>query len=813
MRFIFLVLAILTAGTVAAQLQLKGKVSTADNQPLPGATVRIEGSTLGTVTDPQGLFSLAPLTPGRVQLEVSFIGYETIKQELLLRNDTTLAFTLHEEAVLTEEVFVYATRAGSSTPVTSTRVEKAALEQRNLGQDIPYLLNTTPSFVSTSDAGTGIGYTGFRIRGTDANRINVSINGVPVNDAESHGVFWVNMPDFGSSIESVQVQRGVGTSTNGAAAFGGTINMQTNTLRKEAYAEYNGAAGSFSTFKNTVSIGSGLINEHFSFDARLSKITTDGFIDRAWSDLKSFFVSGGYYAGNTIIKVNIFSGIEKTYQAWNGVPKVRLNNDMEGMQRYEDHWLYSPRQTSEMINSDARTYNLYTYENETDNYQQDHYQLLFSHQFGDYINFNTALHYTYGRGYYEQFREDDDFEDYGLDNVVTGSDTITSTDLVRQKWLDNDFYGATFSLSYLKEKVDFTLGGGWNRYQGRHFGNITWAQFLGTTEKDFEWYNNTGIKSDFNVYGKLNYRLSAAFNLYADLQYRNIMYSIDGMDDDFRDLTQDHDYDFINPKLGLYYAPSASSSAYLSWAVGHREPSRTTLVDTDSDMSEPRPETLNDFEAGYKYTDNRLSAGVNIYYMLYDDQLILTGEINDVGSPILVNVDNSYRAGLELVAGARLLPNLKWEANATLSRNEISNFTEYVDNWDEGGQSAFEHGNTTIAFSPSLIANSMLSYEAVKHLELNLISQYVGKQYIDNSASSARMLNAYLVNNLGITYSLFPQKIKEIQFTLLINNLLNAEYETNAWVYSYILGGERYEMDGYFPQAGINFLAGINIRF
>lgn len=813
MRILFTVIALLVASSIFAQFKIEGKVVTEKNQPLPGATVIIAGTTLGTVSNLNGEFSFLSVKEGENTIKISFIGYENYFEKINLTDNVNLIIQMKENAVLTEEVFVYSTRANSTTPVATSNVSKEEIEKQNLGQDIPYLLSTTPSFVSSSDAGTGVGYTGFRVRGTDANRINVTVNGIPLNDAESHGVFWVNMPDFSSSIENLQVQRGVGTSTHGAAAFGATINMQTNALRKDAYAEYSSATGSFNTWKNTVRIGSGLISNHFSFDARLSKITSDGFIDRAYSNLKSFFVSGGYYAENTIVKLNIFSGAEKTYQAWNGIPSVRLNDDVEGMKEYLDNWLYSEKQYEEMVNSNSRTYNLYTYENETDNYQQDHYQLLFNQQFGEYINVNAALHYTYGRGYYEQYKEDDDFADYGLSDVIIGGDTLTSTNLIRQKWLDNAFYGGTFSLNYLKDKSDFSLGAGWNKYVGNHYGNIIWAEYASDGAKDYEWYNSVGTKSDFNVYAKYNYSLTDAINLYADVQYRNILYSIDGTDDDNRDLIQSHTFNFVNPKLGVNYQLSDNSKAYLSWAVGHREPNRSNFTDADPDGKQPTYETLNDFEAGYSLQSSGFSVGANIYCMLYKDQLILTGEINNVGSAIMANVDNSYRAGIELMAGAQLLSNLKWDVNATFSQNKITNFTEYVDNWNTGGQEAYDLRTTDIAFSPNVVANSIITYEPIKYLNLSLISQYVSKQYIDNSSNNDRSLNAYFVNNFRASYTVYPSFAKEIEFTVLVNNLLNEEYETNAWIYSYILGEQRYKMDGYFPQAGANFLCGINIKF
>jgi len=808
-----LVVVFLLLGTMAfGQSKITGEVYSEENEPLAGASIVIEGSTTGTIADANGHFTLNNLKNGSYNVRVSFIGYQTSSTSVKLTKDVSLSITLQKEETVTDEVLVYATRAGSKTPVATSEISKVQIGSKNMGQDVPYLLGTTPSFVSTSDAGSGVGYTGFRIRGTDANRINVTINGIPFNEAESHDVYWVDLPDISSSVDNIQVQRGVGTSTQGAAAFGATINMQTTTLQKEAYAGYNGSAGSFNTLKNTFRTGSGLLKNHFSFDMRLSAISSDGYIDRASSNLKSYYLSGGYYSDKTLVKLIAFSGKEKTYQAWNGIPSVRLNSDTEGMMRYENHGLYSHEETEAMLSSNPRTYNLYTYKNQTDNYRQDHYQLLFNQQFSPNININAALFLTHGEGYYEQYESDEDYEDYGLKNPVIGNDTISSTDLIRQKWLYNNFYGGTFAFNYKKNKSEITLGAGWNQYDGQHYGKVIWSE-MGNIPKDYEWYRGDGLKTDFNVYLRYNYMLSNKLNLYADMQYRNINHSIGGIDDDLRDLTQDHYFDFFNPKLGIYYQPNAKTKAYLSWAVAHREPNRSNFTDADPNGKQPTYETLNDFEGGYKFQSSNFSAGANIYWMSYKNQLILTGEINDVGSAIMVNVDDSYRAGVELVATAKILQNLIWDVNATISQNKIQNFTEYVDNWDAGGQSAFNLGRSNIAFSPDVIANSTITYTPFQELSVNLISQFVGKQYIDNSSSDDRKLDPYFINHLKVRYSLHPSLLKEICINLMINNLFNEKYETNAWVYSYIYENTRYKMDGYFPQAGTNFLVGIEINF
>lgn len=813
MRILLFLLFLFVGIAGFAQSQISGRITNNEKEPVMGATVFVQGTGKGVVSKADGTFTINGLSDGKHQVKISFIGYETQIVEVELEKTAKLQIVLQPGEFFTEEVFVYATRAGKNDPVTFSTVSKEQIESQNVGQDIPYLLALTPSFVASSDAGAGVGYTSFRIRGTDANRINVTVNGIPVNDAESHGVFWVNMPDFASSIENVQVQRGVGNSTNGAAAFGASVNMQTNALNPLPYARYSGAAGSFNTLKNTVQVGSGLLNNHFTVDARLSKISSDGFIDRAWSNLKSFYLSGGYYSDKSVVRVNIFSGEEHTYQAWNGVPSVRLNNDIEGMKRYGDHGLISEQQTLEMLAADSRTYNIYTYDNETDNYQQDHYQILASHQFTPSIIANVGLHYTYGRGYYEQFKPNDKFSKYGLPNLIIDGAELKRTDLIRQKWLDNDFYGFTFSINKQSDKSDITLGGAYNEYIGDHFGSLIWMRNAGTTFFGDEWYRNKGQKTDFNVYGKYNYSILNGLNAYIDLQYRSISYEIDGIDDDLRNITQSHDFNFFNPKLGLFYRPTDGHESYISWSVANREPNRSNYTDVPPGKELPVAEQVSDIELGYKISTPNYVAGVNLYYMNYSNQLILTGELNDVGSAIMTNVDKSYRTGIEFVAGLKLLKTLRWDLNMTLSQNKIQDFVQYVENWDTGTQDPFELGETTIAFSPSVVANSQLKYTPISDLDVTLISSFVGKQYIDNSSNEDRKLDPYFVNHLNVAYMIKGLKCCEPRISVQVNNLFNHQYESNAWIYNYILGGEHYKMDGYYPQAGRNFMVGLDIRF
>jgi len=793
---------------------IMGFVETKTGKKLIGATVTLNNLSKQTITDKFGFFEFLSLKEATYKINVSFVGYENTEKTITFNatDDYSIRIIMKESDNLTEEVIISAIRVGEKSPVASSTINKKDLEKNNIGQEIPYLLSLMPSVVVSSDAGAGIGYSKFSIRGTDMTRINVTTNGIPLNDAESHGVWWVNMPDFGGSVESIQVQRGVGSSTNGPAAFGANVNFQTNTVNKDVYAQLNSSYGSFNTYKGSVKLGTGIINEHFSMDMRISQIHTDGFIDRASADLNSISVSGAYINDKTLIKLIVISGNEKTYQAWNGVPKVRLENDIEGMQRYQNHWLYSEQETMQMINSDSRTYNKYTYKNEVDNYSQDHYQFIVAHELFDNLNFNLALNYTKGKGYYEQYKNNENLEDYSINPIIIGTETVNNSDLIRRKQLDNDFYALSYSLIYKKNKFKTILGGSYSTYKGDHFGNIIWTRFAGNSEINYQWYFNLGEKNDFNVFTKFEYAILNKFNLFADIQYRKINYKITGIDDDLTDISQKHNYNFINPKFGVNYDITDKQNLYIYVGMANREPSRTDFKDALGKIV-PTPETLIDYELGYTIATELSKINVNFYYMDYENQLVKTGKINNVGKAIMTNIPESYRAGVEISGGIKFLEIINWQLNTTLSRNKISKFTSYVDNWDEGGQNQTYIGETNISFSPEIIAGSNLSFELFKNFNISLISKYVSKQYIDNTSDKIRMLDAYLLNNIKIDYSIKTKFLKSIDFHVLVNNILSEKYETNAWVYRYYLGGEYYNMDGYFPQAGINFLAGVSLNF
>lgn len=798
------VIPILLPFLLAAQINIKGRVIDANNAaPLAGAHVSINNNLKTAITKPDGLFEINGLEKGKYRIKITFIGYadwsgdfELVESRTMMINMEPISYTL------SEDVIIQATRASEKAPITASVLSRDQILQKNQGKDIPFFLEHLPAVVTTSDAGTGIGYSSFRIRGTDMNRINITVNGIPLNDAESHGVFWVNMPDFASSVSSLQVQRGVGTSTNGAAAFGASVNLQTAAPSSQPYGEIANSAGSFNTFKHSVGAGTGLINGKWAVDARLSKISSDGYIDRASSDLKSFYVSSGYYGVNTIVKLNIFSGTEKTYQAWDGVPSDILPNNRtyNGVGYYKD--LFG---------------NEKYYDNETDNYQQDHYQIMMAHRFNVKSIVNLAVHYTRGRGYYEQYKDNKKLSSYGLTPLIVGTDTIDTytgrTDLIRRKHLDNHFYGYTASYNYQPtNRLQLTFGNSGNIYDGDHFGRIIWVERSILPEPQYEWYRGNGTKKDVNVFAKAMYQATSRLNLYGDVQLRGINYAITGIDDDLRDIAQEHDFLFFNPKAGIYYDLHSNGSIYTSIAVASREPNRDNYTDASASQDEPKAERLYDYELGYHYSNGAISWNVNGYYMYYKDQLILTGEINDVGSAVMTNVDRSYRTGLEASALYKISNDFNVSANAAFSKNKIINFIEKVENWNTGEYNINYLDKTDLAFSPSVIAGAEITWFPAKGFSATFDGKYVSKQYIDNTSSEDRKLDPYIVNNLRLAYSVKPKFLNELQFNFAVNNIFNHEYETNAWVSRYYLDGEYQKYDGYFPQAGINFMGGLIIK-
>ena len=732
-----------------------------------------------------------------------------------------------------DEFEVTTSRVDEKSPVAHENISKEEIELNNHGVDLPILLDQATSIVTTSDAGAGVGYTGIRIRGSDATRVNVTINGIPFNDAEGQGVYWVNMPDLSSSTNDIQIQRGVGASTTGASAFGASINLSTlSTVNSnKPYGEISNSFGSFNTLKNTIRLGTGLIDGKWNFEGRLSKIASDGFIDRASSDLNSYYLSGSYLGEKTSIQALVFSGHEKTYQSWEGTPLRVLDTN--------------------------QTYNPYSYDNQIDNYTQTHYQLHLTNKPNYRLKLNASLHYTRGIGYYESYKESEALFDYNLNNIVsvfpvdtvfhidsispnqidstmyiTDQDTleISNSDIINRKWLDNHFYGIVYSAEYSSDQFQLIVGGGANQYLGRHYGEVIWAQHVSNGQIRHRYYDNEAVKNDVNFYSKLNYNFNVSLSAYLDLQYRFINYKLSGFEEENFAVDDTINMSFFNPKFGFNYIANKNSSLYGFAGIGNKEPNRTDITES---VNTPTHENMLDVEFGYRYGSSKLSLIANLYYMQYKNQLILTGDVNDVGSPIRINVPNSFRRGLELTAAIKLNKKFNLRFNTTLSQNKIVEFTESIDDWDLEIQVNEYHENTDIAFSPSIIGGSQLIFTPFNSVEkgkldIALVSKYVGEQYLDNTSSEYGKLEAYFIHDFRINYCFKTKLFKEIVLSSWVRNLLNQNYISNAWIYRFQAGSYatsdpyvntenksagRYNMIGAYNQAGINFFVGLSLKF
>ncbi|RIV34726.1 TonB-dependent receptor [Flagellimonas lutimaris] len=698
--------------------------------------------------------------------------------------------TLQGKKVVLDEVLVQAVRVTKEFPITFSDLDKVELAPRNLGQDIPILMNFMPAVVTTSDAGAGVGYTSIRVRGSDATRVNVTINGVPYNDAESQGTFWVNMPDFASSTQSLQLQRGVGTSTNGAGAFGASLNMLTDAFSEEAYARISSSVGSFNTLRNNVKFSTGLMNGYFEFSGRLSRVTSDGYVDRAASELDGYFLQGVYNDDNTLVKALLFGGHEVTYQAWNGITPEQLEND----RTFNSAGIYTDDNGNTQF-----------YDNEVDDYKQDHFQLHWYETWNSAWNTHLAVHYTRGRGFFEQFREDDDFATYGLEPITINGDLVENTDLIRRRWLDNDFYGAIFSATYNNDNLELIMGGGYNEYKGDHFGEIIWAEYASNSEIRDRYYDDNSTKTDFNLYTKANYKLTDLWSLFGDVQYRGVTYEANGDDTGL----VDDSFNFFNPKAGITFDLNRNNNFYLSYARANREPNRN-----DYESGSPKPEKLNDFELGWRYVSPSFQLNTNVYYMRYKDQLVLTGELNDVGAPLRSNVGDSYRLGLEIDANVSLSNAFKWRPNIALSDNRN------IDFYFERDGVLQNLGNTHIAYSPQLIAGNIISYQPNENFQVSLLSKFVGKQYMGNIDSEGSVLDSYTQTDFNIQYTINTNSfVKSIVLSGLVNNIFDADIVSNGYFYTF---DDDYsnpgtittiEGAGYYPQAGINFLLGATVNF
>ena len=686
-----------------------------------------------------------------------------------------------------DEVIVQAVRAKFSSPISFSNVTKKDISSRNLGQDLPILLNYLPSVVTTSDAGAGIGYTGIRIRGVSPQSTNITINGIPFNDAESHGTYWVNLPDFSSSVENLQVQRGVGTSTNGSGAFGASINILTDAVSDIAFATISSSIGSYNTFKNTIKFSTGLIN-NFELSGRLSKINSDGYVDRAFSDLKSYFIQGSYSDENTLIKALTFGGHERGYQAWFGV-------------------------TSDQIKENRRQ-NPYTYENEIDNYKQDHFQFHWNEKLNSSWSTNLGLNYTDGRGYYEQYREDDSINGYSgilSSDIDSNGNELGTTDLIRRRWLDNNFYVLNASVDYNSKNLNLNFNSFYSSYSGDHFGEIIWARTFSQNGKIRDrYYEGNGKKKDFSVFSKASFNLGEKTEIYTDLQFRKVNYKTSGITSDLVNMILDKEYNFFNPKFGASYKLKPNSMLYFSYARANREPSRS---DYESNLS-IKPEELNDLEIGWRFRNEKIKLNINSYYMLYSNQLVLTGELDDVGTPIRTNSGNSYRLGIEIDNFLKLSEKTSFQTNLTLSSNKNKEIISKVNG------EIYNYGKTNISFSPNLIASNIFSYMPNEYTTLSLLSKYVGDQYMSNNDSKNSMLESYFINDLNFTYQIKTNKLFDsIIFSALINNLFDIEYISNGYYYTYddtwSNPGEVVTLDGagYYPQATRNFLFGVSLKF
>ena len=817
-RCIALAVCCLFAISALAQNNLTVRVTNQENSPLSGATVTLNQQT--TQSNTEGLASFSDLSNQNYLLQVTFLGYSPQKVKVNPSRQKEIHIRLTELDFQAEEIYIKVTRAKENSATTFKNLGKEEIQRKNVGQDIPYLLDQTPGVVIGSDAGAGIGYTNMTIRGSDNERINVTLNGIPLNNSESMGSFFVNLPDFASSTQSIQVQRGIGTSTNGAGAFGASLNIQTDALESNPYAELNNSFGSFNSWKNTVKAGSGLINGKYAVNARLSRISSDGYVERGSSDLKSFYVDAGMYTDKHTLKATVFSGKEKTYQAWYGLPEPLYTGNRDRLDDYIAAMeIYDPKEIERIKNAD-RTYNYYNYDNQTDNYTQTHSHLQYTYKISDKTSLNAGLHYTRGAGYYEEYRIDDKFSNYGLTDIINGTETIKKTDLIRQRWLDNWFYGVTYALQHrVNDHFNLSFGGAYNQYVGGHFGEVIWSKYNWGTQPNHRYYYNEAHKNDFNFFAKADYRLNKwIFNV--DLQYRNIYYNAEGDDNKIKNFHFNDKLNFFNPKAGFTYLLNDQSNIYASYAYASKEPVRDDYLENPLNLF-PKPEKMQDIEAGYRYRDRQFNIGANLYAMLYKDQLIPTGKINNVGEAIRQNVKDSYRIGFELDAAWKVSDLFQWSMTAALSQNKIKNFTElmtiYNNNidWEYIGEKEIFHKSTNIAKSPSAVLSNNFTFHATPDLSFSLLSKYISRIYMDNTSAKERSLKPSFVNHVQAVYNFSAFGIENIGLNATVYNILNAKYATSGYTWGqYFQDSNNHDYyNFYYPQAGTNFMLGLNIRF
>jgi len=784
-----------------SQRTLKGLVLNNEDKIIIGANVLIPSLKKILYSDQKGVFYFKA-NQDSINIKISHVGYVTKEFIINTTNTSSFKFTLEDGIILNDEIKVTSTRVKKNSPYSYTNISKNFIEKSNIGRDIPFIIESTPSAYATSDSGNGIGYTGVRIRGSDATRINVTLNGIPYNDSESHGVFWVNMPDISSSSSSIQVQRGVGSSTNGGGAFGGTINIKTGNITEDFKLNYSSSAGSYKTFKNSLEINSGLIKNKLNLNLRLSKINSDGYIDRASSDLKSYYASVSYYGKKSTIDIINFSGKEKTYQSWWGTPQSRIANDLEGMMEVILNNSYTDKKANNLLNS-GRTFNYYLYENETDNYQQDHYQAHFNHDVSKSSNLHIAFHYTYGRGYYEQFREGDNLNDYyeSLENK--------SIDLVRRRWLDNHFYGITYSYFIKMNKGELNIGGAINEYDGDHFGQI----IKPAISKNDPYYFSKSFKKDGNIFIKYNHKISNTSSLFLDFQARGYSHKSSGSDNDQSIININSTKTFLNPKLGFTKQINELISFYSSFAVANREPIRNDFIASNI---EPKHEKLYDFEIGKNFNYENGIFNSNLFLMEYNNQLVTTGEVNDVGAYVRTNVKKSRRFGIEIYNSLNN-KNLRINTSLSLSRNLVYNFKEYIydygSDFSEYNTIVNNYNITDIAFSPNMIINNYFEWKVNNNLNLVWKTKYVSKQYLDNTSNINRMIKSFLINDFEINTSFINDIFDNLYFKISLNNIFNKMYSSNGYTFGYYAGLDYEIRENYFyPQAGRNFMVSLNLK-
>lgn len=714
-----------------------------------------------------------------------------------------------------ESAIVAATRVGSKEPFAVTDISKEEIEAQNTGRDLPVLLQFAPGVITTSDAGNGVGYTGIRVRGSDASRTNVTINGVPVNDAESQSTFWVNMPDLASSVQNIQIQRGAGSSTNGSGSFGANVNIQTGNALN-AYGILSQSYGSFNTHKTNVAAGSGMLNNHFALDLRLSKIHSNGFIDRAASDLTSYFISTAFIEKNWFLKVLHFSGTEQTYQAWNGIPREKLYGpDTALKQHYFRNIPGTYRNQNDSMNlfgSNKRSYNYYIYDNETDNYTQSQTHVYFNYNFNVKNSFNTTVYRTVGKGYFEQFRFNDALNKYGLPNAIFGSDTITNSDLIRRRWLQNTLTGVNINWIHKGTKWNVTSGAGYSQYLGNHFGEIVWARTAPSAGYLGRYYNGIGDKYDGNIFLKTGYAVNGKLGFFGDFQLRRVYHVGSGFDNDLRPVRFTGNFLFYNQKLGFNWMLKQYGSIYASASFINKEPSRSDFADRKNNTV-PSPESMWDYELGWRKTGEKFMTTANIYVMNFKNQLVLTGEINDVGTPLRMNVPKSYRAGIELASSYRLAKKWQLAGNLALSKNAIKKVVIQTTDYADNSIVKDTLYNTPIGYSPAAVAAFIVTWIPNKKWSVSWNHKYVSKQYLDNSGSPDKSIDGYYFSEIWINKT-WAFKRTELEFKIQLLNVLNNLYNNNGYAFEYFYGKGNLTREVFlFPSAPRNILANFTIKF